>query len=347
MGRTEYEKQVDRAVILFQRLWEPRVGESDEQEMLRKLSARRMLDGLPHDAKDEARKIAKDAQGGAGAPTRVGRRADLQSQPGFDQTTFFIKLTICGSGYGKWLTHTAELEPVWLKIDSAVVGYHRDRQAEDKGYELMLAGTGGQGTSGSPMGGLTDSGSNSIAELEGEAVRLVSTVVDQVRKKKANRPIHVLLRAHSRGGVAGTMVVNDISGKYENLKIEVVNFDPVPGPEMVSAKKRWGDDERYTEGDVSGADESTIVYSIASGYGIFTPQQITGAKRIIVSQQNHSVGLAQGFVYEGRRYKGSGLNSLPEGVFLDQNDPSQFGAARAPREQARVCRAACRPTGPE
>lgn len=327
MGRTEHEKQVDRAVILYQRLWEPRVGETDQKATLRRLAARHMLADLPDDAKDEARKIAKDAQQGGGAPTRVGRRADLKSQPGFDQATFFVKLTICGSGYGKWLTHTAELEPAWRKIDSNVVGYHRDRQAEGKGYELMLAGTGGDGTSGSAMKGLTDSGTNSIAELEGEACRLVTAVVDQVRQQNANRPIHVLLRAHSRGGVAGTMVVNDLGGKYKNLKIEVVNFDPVPGPEMVSSKKRWGDDDRYIEGDVSGADQSTIVYSIASGYGIFTPQQITGAKRIIVSKQNHSVGLAQGFIYEGRRYKGSALNSLPEGVFLDRNDPGESSKA--------------------
>jgi hypothetical protein len=74
----------------------------------------------------------------------------------------------------------------------------------------------------------------------------------------------------------------------------------------------------------AGPVESTLVYSVASGYVYgFTPQKVIGAKRIIISRQDHSAGLANGFVYEGRLYKGSSLNSLPEGIFVDRNKTNQ------------------------
>lgn len=190
----------------------------------------------------------------------------------------------------------------------------------------MLAGTGGEGTTGFSTGGVTDSGSNSISDLETEGVAQVKDLINTGRKSAPNRPVHVMVRAHSRGGVAGTMVANDLKSSYgKRIEVELVDFDPVPGPDAVADEdKRDSKDTRYNKMDISQVDASTIVYSVAANRGmLFTPQQITGAKRIIVSQQDHSAALAEGFVYDGKRYKGSALNNLAEGVYMDRNESGQ------------------------
>ena len=66
---------------------------------------------------------------------------------------------------------------------------------------------------------------------------------------------------------------------------------------------------------------SSLSYILSrTGYSFaFTPQAVLGAKRIIISSQNHSAGLATGFRYSGETYKGSRLNSLPPGVYVDTN----------------------------
>jgi hypothetical protein len=44
-----------------------------------------------------------------------------------------------------------------------------------------------------------------------------------------------------------------------------------------------------------------------------------------ISTQIHSVGLSEGFVFNGRRYTGSAMNSLPEGIYVDTNKTAQSG----------------------
>ena len=42
---------------------------------------------------------------------------------------------------------------------------------------------------------------------------------------------------------------------------------------------------------------------------------VIGAKRIIFSKQNHGGGLQNGYIYNGKKYKGSDINTLPEGIY--------------------------------
>ncbi|HEX5273266.1 MAG TPA: hypothetical protein VFW33_22370, partial [Gemmataceae bacterium] len=97
---------------------------------------------------------------------------------------------------------------------------------------------------------------------------------------------------------------------------ELVQFDPVPGPSTVAENK---------EITLPESVESTLVYSVAAGRtpAGFDPQRVLGAKRIIISKQDHSAGLAAGFMYDGKPYKGSGLNSLPRGGYVDLNDTGE------------------------
>jgi hypothetical protein len=55
----------------------------------------------------------------------------------------------------------------------------------------------------------------------------------------------------------------------------------------------------------------------------FTSQKVYGAKRIIPSTQNHSVGLSEGFVFNGRRYTGGAIYSLPESIYVDTNKTAE------------------------
>ena len=102
-----------------------------------------------------------------------------------------------------------------------------------------------------------------------------------------------------------------LKGRLAHVEVELTMFDPVPGP---------GHKGKSTKLDLSkaGLSEFTLVYSVGSGYaGIFSPQAVYGAKRIILTLEKHSAKTAAGFVYQGKHYRGSNLNSLPPGVYVD------------------------------
>ena len=72
-----------------------------------------------------------------------------------------------------------------------------------------------------------------------------------------------------------------------------------------------------TSTNVEMLDESSVVYSMKTDYGaFFTPQEVKGTKRIIISQKCHGVGYEIGVKYEGVEYKGSNINSLPPGIYI-------------------------------
>jgi hypothetical protein len=281
---------------------------------------------------DKVKRAAQDYVGGV----RVGRRLELKSRQVGSKTKsktgeeFFFKVTICGSGFGIWLEKEVAGAD-WQRLGGTAVSYYRDA---GKGAELMLAGTGGTGTTGGK--GLEDKGSNSIANLEVDAVAHVKAILSQAKVSKKT-PLHFFLRAHSRGGVAGNQVVNELNSEYGNwdagCTIELVSFDPVPGPANMSKASRAQRDDHYKETDVGEIDDSTVIYSVASGHvkdlplGItkaaFKPQKVTGATRIIVTQQPHSAGKRKGFRYMGRIYTGTGVANLDPGVYVDHNEKDE------------------------
>ena len=108
-------------------------------------------------------------------------------------------------------------------------------------------------------------------------------------------------------------MARDLKKELPWVEVELVLFDPVPGP---------GHKGSNVELDLSevGLSEFTLIYSIASGYkNFFDPQMVFGAKRIIISTQGHSAGKSAGFRYNKQVYRGSNLNSLEPGVYIDLN----------------------------
>jgi hypothetical protein len=260
----------------------------------------------------------------------VGRSQDLPGDPKV------IKVIMAGSGNEGWITHiekgtvrTRQDDPTRTpmptgdpKNKTIVHTYHTSPDKLER-TELSFAGPGGKGTTGVP-GGALDVGSNSIANLVNTVPGIVEKIVEDTEEKNSGEPrdIVILIKAHSRGAVAASQVAKKLSETYRKratVKIELVLFDPVPGPAHFMIDPAQSENVKI---DLTSSllSEFTLVYSVATGWGFFSPQTVLGANRIIISQQGHEAGIRRGFLYREKIYKGSRLNSLPKGVFVDVND---------------------------
>lgn len=242
-----------------------------------------------------------------GAQLRVaqregGRRAGALEE-GFAKV---IKFVMPGSGFNDWITHT----------DKGAVGEARDEPSgkvvsdkEDKhDGQVVIGGP-------NAKGGMSDTGANSIENnvaygLE-EFARQINGITDG--------SVLLMIKAHSRNAVAAGRLATEIKDRFQTeslyVNIDLVLFDPVPGP---------GQSGSNLEIDISAIDKSTLVYSVASGWGFgFSPQRVFGAQRIIVTRQDHQGGIKAGFLFRGKVYKGNRLNYLPEGVYADTNQQAE------------------------
>jgi len=252
--------------------------------------------------------------------TRGGRRRNIRAEAG-DATPRpglnVVKVTVAGSGDLVWKTHRNKIgDKQWEPTDSTgeVRRFERLKTTSDglADHELSFSGP-------LQFGGAKDGGRNTIKKLIAQVPPRVAAVIAAIRAK--NRfPIHVLLRAHSRGAVAGAHIANAIASSglrdanNNPVKLEVVLFDPVPGP---------GHAKKFKEIVLgSGIQESTLVYSVKSGYKFFfDPARVLGAERIIITAKPHSAGIESGFSYNGTVYTGSNLNSLERGVYVERVTP--------------------------
>jgi hypothetical protein len=284
-------------------------------------------DDLPTDVTDQVK---------SEAPFQ-GRRKDLQQE--FDKRLaeweekggqgepplqpLFVKLAVAGSGDGAWRTH-CDADGVLVNKDledtKGTVGEAGTVAYTKKSFDWNFAGPGGPGSGGmsETISSFADTGPNSIEAL---ALNAGSLIADEILKlAHEGQPIVFLVKGHSRGAVVANRLAEFLQGAFPDASVELTAIDPVPG---------LFEPGRNHEIDVSNVDESTVVYSVFSGhYNIagFTPQRVFGASRVIISQQDHGVGVRAGFTYQGQLYKGSRLNSLPAGVYRDMNsDLSRAG----------------------
>ena len=163
------------------------------------------------------------------------------------------------------------------------------------------------------------------------------------------RPVHIIMKGHSRGAVAlshGAMmikywIVNNYPGLAANVIFETTQYDPVPGPgNDYNVKKEVNlnekddkklEDLRKRRMEPLGEEaETTVFYSLLSNYmAFFTPQSVKGTKRLILTMHDHSQGLRDVDETQGKRhraaytnaengevYRSSGLNELPAGVYI-------------------------------
>ena len=232
---------------------------------------------------------------------QLGRKKEL----GDDKR--FIKLVLPGSGDLHWRTRTEGEKQEMLPIGSPS-GQQFWSRLEGDNVEFTIAGP-------QAAGGASDTGANSIESNIALGIKLVmgAVVEEEVRNKYLPKNIYILIKSHSRNAVAASQIAKGLMVEcykkydYNRPKIELLMLDPVPGPlhsgELIAS-------------NVGIVPQSTVVYSLITQYAAgFAPQKITGAKRMIISNQDHGVGTSSSFKYAGKIYKGSNINSLPEGVF--------------------------------
>lgn len=177
--------------------------------------------------------------------------------------------------------------------------------------------------------------------------------------------ISIIIKGHSRGAVAsaeGAMMIKH--WVHENfpwfekyVKFELTQYDPVAG-----FGSNWGankefdhtQNETITDGEnkmraLGDSAETTVMYSMHTDHTLFfDPQAVAGAKRVILTPFKHGVGLGDiddtkvkekdgereqqqhrpGYTdaKTGNVYRGSGINELPEGVYIvdEQNTLIRF-----------------------
>ena len=205
-------------------------------------------------------------------------------------------------------------------------------------------------------------------------------IQDRVREaKEANRepePIRIMLKGHSKGGVAikeGAEMLNywlHYESGYDQKLIDKVSFeisqyDPVAGLDANRGLNEKGDyyarESMLTHGEhklkpLGDKGETTVFYGIQTNRPnlLFHPQQIKGAKRIIINPLEHSSGfqgydktqvssenqqrLGNKFAYTdaktGHTYRGSSINELPEGVYY-MDEMNHLIRAKSSREVER------------
>lgn len=150
-----------------------------------------------------------------------------------------------------------------------------------------------------------------------------------------NREIYVLIKGHSRSGVAVSQIAIKLAQEFKdnkNVEIDVLQRDPVPGPLHFSVDLEVDYEKGFGENNDTKALQrlnSTVVYSLNTEYPMgFTPQSVLNAKKIILVKWQHEVGLnkSKGFIFDNKRFHGSGLRKLREGVYMQTNAASDDNA---------------------
>jgi Domain of unknown function (DUF4157) len=293
----------------------------DRFERAAETRAARAMSGSAPAAGGPAAPAAR-APGGPPIVQRAGRHQDLGTG------TPVIKVIIAGSSFDMWLTHIQKQEK-WERQDEtseySEPAWSRSDKVTDAKLKPQLSFAGPGASSAKyyyrylpSFGGLLDIGSNSIENLVRTVPSIIKKVAADEQKKTKTYPT-ILLKAHSRGAVAAARVVKVLTSTYEG-QVELVLFDPVAGFLHGGENQKLDLDE-----SLARPSEFTLVYSTSTGYALFTPIAVSGAKRIIISSQDHQAGLAAGFRYRNTAtgqvaiYKGSRLNSLPPGTYVDIN----------------------------
>ena len=193
------------------------------------------------------------------------------------------------------------------------------------------------------MKGLIDGGDYSINNIakyvSGLGQDYIKNVVSSEEWQAKPTPINLNIQGHSRGGVGSTIGVKRILDwtkehhpeAMEFLKINFIQYDPVPGPDSFAQEKLMADLRQYSD----NLNTTTITSTYVDHAAFFTPMQVRGQKRIIIQANNHSVGLADMDITQKdakgdqklhrkalidpktkQAYRGSGMNEMDNAVFM-------------------------------
>lgn len=198
------------------------------------------------------------------------------------------------------------------------------------------------------LGGVLNTGDYSIERLQQYSLQIareqLRKLSDQLDGGDDGRDIHIMLKGHSRGGVAAStaavkikeMADQEFPELAHRLRFDLTQFDPVPGPDgsLLGAAENSRIDLRNRLGDNA---ETTVFYSMHTDHNVFfKPQHVQGAKRVILLPTKHSAGLDEIDVINkdrklgdrityrdastGEAYRGSGIHELPPGLYISDGN---------------------------
>lgn len=168
--------------------------------------------------------------------------------------------------------------------------------------------------------------------------------------KKEPKDVHIVMKGHSRGGVSaieGAMMLKQwVYEKYpqyeDKVKFEITQLDPVAGlgsnsglNKEVNLMGKTMTQNGVTFRPLGNSAQTTVMYSLHGNHSIgFTPQCVKGAKRVIITPMEHSMGLSEHEMVDGEKrkisftdlktghvYRSTAINELGDGVYIaDKNN---------------------------
>ena len=225
--------------------------------------------------------------------------------------TLVVKFNFAGSGYPSFPKAAGRpqlFKTIINRDNQDEIDYYASRLFNYNIVEFSYKGPSG-------WCGMRDTGNFSIENNLNRAKQ----DLHELLTNSTHRRLTILIKGHSRGGVAASRFANYVSELDTNIinTVELVLLDPVPGP------LHSGEDMDIT----TLANRSTVIYSVKLGdfkkYFPFQPQIVRGAQRIILTDESHDCGtkkrFANGkkyrFYYNQRFYTYSELNTLKPGIY--------------------------------
>jgi len=199
--------------------------------------------------------------------------------------------------------------------------------------------------------GMRNAGDYSIENLREYLVQSADEWLSDLARRDNGKPINIYMRGHSRGGVAAnegaTMINYLIQTKYpqfkDRVKINTLIYDPVPGTGSYNKHASLNHTEKNIKlnnnrvgkglmSEKESKNDPVVLYSLHSDHTtFFDPQAVMGARKVILTGRNHSMGLydiaggkngeklhKSGYISaeNGAEYRGSGIHDLKDGLYI-------------------------------
>ena len=171
-----------------------------------------------------------------------------------------------------------------------------------------------------------DQGNYTIEKNFKRGVEILSNDIMDLMEEDPTEKIEVEIAGHSRGGVAATRVAEKIREEFkdnENVKINLITLDPVPGP------MHFKDNVKMELAEGKADNKSVVVYTMDDKKVFYTPQEIKNANVVIIlpgdheSVYGHRDHSLKGdtddvyhYYYNGENCSLSQLANLEDGIYI-------------------------------
>lgn len=174
-----------------------------------------------------------------------------------------------------------------------------------------------------------DQGNYTIEKNFKRGVEILSNDINDLVEEDPSEKIEVEIAGHSRGGVAATRVAEKVRNDFknnENVKINLITLDPVPGPMHFKDNVKM----ELSEGK---SNRSVVVYTMDDKKVFYTPQEIKNANVIIILPGDHESVYGERdhslkgdtddvyhYYYDGKSCSLSQLLNLENGIYISDDN---------------------------